>query len=127
MTALSGDPGPGRDGADAAWVARTRAALDDSVDALDAATLSALNRARQRALAQARSARPAWWWPAAFAAAASVALALVLVRPAAPPTPPDPGTMALDARDLELVAAGELELYDDWEFYAWLASQPVDG
>jgi len=112
---------------DATWLARTRATLDDATDALDAATLSRLNRARQRALDVARGPqRPAWLWPVAFAAAASAAIAVVLVRPAPPPGAA-PAAATLDARDLELVAGGDLELYDDWEFYAWLDAQPADG
>lgn len=111
---------------DARWLARTRTALDDDAQAFDAATLSALNRARQRALDVARGTpRRGWLLPLAFAAAASAALAVVLVKPAVTPVAPDPAT--LDATDLELVAGGELELYDDWEFYAWLDAQPADG
>ena len=111
---------------DARWLARTRDALDDDARSFDAATLSALNRARQRALEAARTTpRRGWLLPLAFAAAASAALAVVLVRPAVSPVAPDPAT--LDATDLELVAGGELELYDDWEFYAWLDAQPADG
>lgn len=111
---------------DARWLARTRTALDDDAQAFDAATLSALNRARQRALEVARSTpRRGWLLPLALAAAASAALAVVLVKPVLTPVAPDPAT--LDATDLELVAGGELELYDDWEFYAWLDAQPADG
>ena len=120
---------PARDPADpgdARWLARTRDALDEDARSFDAATLSALNRARQRALDAARTApRRAWLLPVAFAAAASAALAVVLVRPAVAPVAPGPAT--LDATDLELVAGGEVELYDDWEFYAWLDAQPADG
>ena len=118
------DDTAGRD--DARWLARTRTALDDDAQAFDAATLSALNRARQTALDAARTTpRRGWLMPVAFAAAASVALAVVLVRPAVTPVAPGPAT--LDATDLDLVAGGELELYDDWEFYAWLDAQPADG
>ena len=74
---------------DARWLARTRTALDDDAQAFDAATLSALNRARQKALDAARTApRRGWLLPVAFAAAASAALAVVLVRPAVTPVAP---------------------------------------
>lgn len=54
---------------------KVRAELDASEQALDAATLSRLNQARQKALAQGK--KPAWivWVPAA--ATASVVAALI--------------------------------------------------
>jgi len=111
-----------------AWIARTRAALDESVEGIDAATLSALNRGRQRALAVARGRPQRWRWPVAAAAlAASLAVAVTLVRvpPLAPP--PVPTADTLNVRDLELVAGADFELYEDWEFYAWLDGQHADG
>jgi hypothetical protein len=114
---------------DEAWIAASRQALDAGVDELDAATLSRLNRARQLALDAARKPRaPRWLWGAAFATAASCALAvLVLKDPALPP--PLPGDDTLAASDLDLLATdGELALYEDLEFYAWLdAQQSADG
>lgn len=113
---------------DTAWLEAARRELDAGVDAYDAATLSRLNRARQAALEAARTARrPAWRWPVAFAAAASLLVAVVVAPRLAPVAPaPDP---ALGGADLELLAASEdLALYEeDLEFYAWLDAQQPSG
>lgn len=106
-------------------VAATLAALDESAGRLDAATLSALNRGRQRAVDAARTRNPRWTRALALATAASLAVALLLVRPPAPQAPPAADT--LDVRDLELVAEADYELYEDWEFYAWVEAQSADG
>jgi hypothetical protein len=118
---------PLQEPANAALAARARAELDASVAALDAATLSRLNRARQGALDAARRSRHgAWRGPvlAAGAFAAVAALALwQLPRPAVAP-----GAVAPLAEDLALVADGsDLELVEDLEFYAWLDAQSADG
>jgi hypothetical protein len=112
---------------DAAWIEAARRGLDEGVESLDAATLSRLNRARQAALDAARAPRrPAWRWPVAFAAAASLVVAVVLAPRLGPVAPTaDP---ALGGADLELLAASEdLALYEDLEFYAWLDAQQPSG
>lgn len=116
-------PGPSAD-RDAAWLARVRADLDASVQALDGATRSRLNRARQLALAGAGARRwraPAWGVTAATAALA-LALAGTWVHPGrAPVAPTPPDRLLLDAADFDLlVAPDELQLYEDLAFYRWL-------
>jgi len=54
------------------WIERARALLDHSAEAIDASTLSRLNRMRQAALAQHRVARPRWTIGAALAGAAAI-------------------------------------------------------
>lgn len=97
--------------------------LDDSTEHLDAGVQSRLTQARYRALEQGR--KTSWWseWIPkpipAFAAAACVLLALVM-------TLKDPsGTQSENTLDdLELLATtDQLELYEDLEFYAWLAEE----
>lgn len=118
---------------------RARAMLDASVDALDASTLSRLNRARQRALAVAapprRAGRTAW--AAAFATITALVFAGFLIPRATGPTAPSPTSgAATSARpetttiaslangDGEVIAAGDsLDMYEDLEFYAWLDTQ----
>ncbi len=95
-----------------------RRELDQSVEALDAATLSRLNQARQRAL-DAGLGRQVWWRPLAaglaLASVAVLAVSLWLARPAVEP-------QALD--DLELLTAAEpIEFYEELEFYEWLDSE----
>lgn len=126
---LPPDDDPLLDPANARLAARARAELEDSARALDSASLSRLNRARQQALDAARSPRRAGWrWPALALASSGCALVAVLAlwrmpapeseRPAQPPL----------ATDLALIGDGsDLELVEDLEFYAWLDAQSADG
>ena len=108
---------------------RTRRAFDDSVDALDAATLSRLNRARQTALAgRSRDGLTAGWRPVATAATVAV-LAVALWPGQAPEAPsPEPETVVAvaqeDAEDLEIVLQDDhLEMLAELEFYDWVGTE----
>jgi hypothetical protein len=116
-----------RDPASARLAARARAELDASVLALDAATLSRLNRARQRALDAARVPhRAAWRWTALATAACALVAALALWR-LPPPALEAPLAMPA-AADMALIGDGsDLALVEDLEFYAWLDAQSADG
>ena len=101
---------------------RLRAVLEQSTQALDAATLSRLNRARQAALAAAapsarRMSLPLRW---GMALAASAVLAVLLL-----PALQAPSAVAADnSEDFAMIAADvEPALLEDLEFYAWLDSQ----
>ncbi len=101
---------------------RAQRLFDDSVDRLDAATLSRLNRSRRRALAElgaAGAARGHWmrWVPATGVAAA--ALATVMMMNA---RPPDVVQEPVSATDFEMLLDDddELEMLEDLEFYSWL-------
>lgn len=105
--------------------ARTRAAFDASVEALDGRTRSKLNQARQAALNELRTsaARP---WRVGTALAGLSAAVLAVWIAVAQWTPPGPGELALD--DMDLVAeAPHLELLEEVEFYAWVARERSDG
>lgn len=101
--------------------ARAKALFDDSVETLDAATLSRLNQGRQRALQEVRAAGPAghWarWVPAGgLAAAAAVA---VVVWQGAPVE--DTAPAADSAGDFEiLLSEDSLDMLEDLEFYSWI-------
>jgi hypothetical protein len=119
---------------DPAWIRHARALLDESTQALDAATRSRLNRARQAALAQRRSRwRGVGWLPAAgLACSGALLLGLAVwttlraphdAMPVAP-VAALPVAAAADA----LASDDSLEFYQDLEFYAWLdAEQDGDG
>lgn len=97
---------------------KLRAALDAEVDDVTAARLRA---ARLRALARLER-RRRWpvWLGGVTAAGLVVALSLALLKPTDPP-------LTDNAVDFELlVSEGSLELYEDLEFYAWLASRETD-
>ena len=93
--------------------------FDDSVERLDAATLSQLNQRRQAALAEVASkdSRVKWgrWLPAAgVTAAAVVAVVMMQGQPVVDPMP--------DAvTDFEILTSDDnLEMIEELEFYAWL-------
>lgn len=128
---------------------RTRALFDAQVEALDGATATALRARRRDALASAPSRRhAAWWWPASGIATAALAVVLWLPRtggptadPAPPggangpvastpalPTPAEPTVaLPLEAEAARFADTALVELEDDAEFYAWLATVPDDA
>lgn len=128
-----------------------RALFEAQVDAVDGATATALRARRREALASAPPHRRSpWWWPASGVATAALAVVLWLPRTDGP-NPPSAGRPAADdfaasapatppATDPETTAPVEagaaeaarfadaalVELDDDAEFYAWLATVPDD-
>lgn len=107
--------------------ARTKAAFDASVEALDGATRARLARARARALeeldAQRAGARgQRWLVPVAATAAAALAAWLALVQPSQRAAD-SLQVAALGDIDL-LLAEEDLEMIEELEFYAWLEAQP---
>ena len=99
-----------------------KALFDTSVDELDAATLSALNRRRHAALEAARGRRAQWlrWAPAIGVTAAVVAaVMLAMLRPG--------GVETVPASDMDILLGEEsIEMLEDLEFYAWIAAQEED-
>jgi hypothetical protein len=102
------------------WTAQARRVLEDSAQALDAATLSRLNQARQRALAAAMPPQRGGLWARRLAVAASLLLAAALWWPDFSADPGNLGASTLSPEDAELLADDELEMTDELEFYAWL-------
>lgn len=105
---------------------RVRRLLDDSLADFDAATLSRLNQARQKALAALpKPRRWRWWQPALGLALASALMVMLLPQRMIEPTV-TPASDTLSELDMALLDDGdELELLEDLEFYAWL-EQEVD-
>lgn len=93
--------------------------FDESVDRLDAATLSRLNQGRHRALAEldrGQSDRGVWlrWVPVTGVAAAALVTVMVLNGEA-------PNDQPVTASDFEMLLEEEsLEMLDELEFYTWL-------
>ena len=93
--------------------------FDDSVERLDAATLSRLNQSRHRALAELGHAEPRgqWlrWAPAAGIAAAAVVTVVVMRGPDVVDVAP------VTASDFEMLLEEDgFEMFEDLEFYAVL-------
>jgi hypothetical protein len=94
---------------------------------VDAHTQARLAAARRNAITAAR--RPSHvrvWLPAAGAMAACALVAGVMFwRPAAAPAPAQEQQIASGDTDLPLDAdARQMDLYQNLEFYQWLAQQP---
>jgi hypothetical protein len=103
---------------------QAKEAFDQSVDGLDAATLSRLNRGRQAALAEAVRPERAWlrWMPATGVAAA-VLLAVITLQ-----GPGEVDVISAPATDLEILLSEEsIEMLEELEFYSWLATQELEG
>jgi hypothetical protein len=102
------------------FATQAKAYFDDSVQRLDAATLSRLNKGRHQALAHQGRARPVSWfrWMPATGIAAAVLVTMIVIRgPAGGDVIPAPMT----ASDLEILLEEDgLELFEDLEFYSWL-------
>ncbi len=99
--------------------------FDDSVDRLDAATLSRLNQGRHAALDALQGSRPvgAWgrWVPATGVAAAVLVAVMVVRGPNAVDLP------IVSVTDFEILLEGEnLEMLEDLEFYSWLEASDLE-
>jgi hypothetical protein len=111
---------------DEAWIGRARELLDASADALDATTLSRLNRARHAALAQRRRMPRPWLLGAGVAGIAAAVFGIAiglhdLLR--------DNASAPLQPADIEMLTGDDdaLDLSENLDFYAWLERQPGDS
>lgn len=111
---------------DEQFSSEAKAAFDESVDALDAATLSKLNRGRQRALEELERPGRRWstWAPATGVAAA----VLVAVMIAQSPVSIDATELPAAVADMEiLLGEDSIEMLENLEFYSWLDAAELDG
>ena len=105
-----------------------RRLFDESVEQLDAATLSRLNRGRQEALAELERAAPMrhWmrWAPAAGVAAAAVFAVMLMQQPGVDEAIDVHGAAA----DFELLMEDDaLEMFEDLEFYVLMDGLEENG
>jgi len=101
--------------------AQAKALFDDSVERLDAATLSRLNQGRQQALQATRETGSggewARWVPAGGLAAAAVVAVVVWQGAPVERSAPAAGT----ATDFEIMLSEDsLDMLEDLEFYSWM-------
>lgn len=112
---------------DSVFISKVKNALDRSADALDAKTRTRLRAVRHEALAQTRVPRvfsPRWLVPAGAVATLTVVAALGLWW--MPPTAPPPMAASVEEAEL-LFATDNLELYQNLDFYKWLAAKERPG
>lgn len=103
---------------------RAKKAFDRSVDELDAATLSRLNRGRQAALSELERPNRQWlrWMPATGVAAAVVLVMITFQGPG------EIGVINAPATDLDILLSEEsIEMLEELEFYSWLDTQEFDS
>ena len=103
-----------------------KAAFDASVEKLDAATLSKLNRGRQQALAELERPGRRWsmWAPATGVAAA----ALVAVMITQSPLTVDEAELPAAVADMEILLGDDsIEMLEELEFYSWLDIAETEG
>jgi hypothetical protein len=94
-----------------------RLALDDSVESLDANTLSKIRQIRAQAVDKAGASQSDW--PTIMTRALATACVMVFAVMILLKSPAPTQTVPLD--DLDLISSSEsLELYEDLEFYEWL-------
>lgn len=98
---------------------QAKALFDESVDKLDAATLSRLNQGRHRALAELdrETSQPGIWlrWVPVTGVAAAALVTVLVMNGEAPVEQP------VTASDFEmLLEEDSLEMLDELEFYTWL-------
>ena len=108
---------------DEKFVDEAKALFDESVERLDAATLSTLNRNRHAALERARGARVQWLrWAPATGVAAVVIVAVMLALPGN-----GVDTIPSATSDVDILLGEEsIEMLEDLEFYVWLDMQEDD-
>lgn len=98
---------------------KVKAIFDESVDGLDAATLSKLNRSRHEALAELERPERRWsrWMPATGVAAAVLVAVMMLQSPTAINEVGGPTIVT----DMEiLLGEDSIDMLEDLEFYSWI-------
>lgn len=109
-----------------AFLQHTREQLDDSVNSLDAATLSRLNQARQKAL---NTPRPNFFLATgtgAVFASFTVAVLIVLLWTTMS-SPPREQQLAQQYEDIDMLTSdADLDLLEDLEFVSWLIEENMD-
>ena len=114
---------------DETFARQAGAQLRDSTEHLDAATLSRLNRARQRALDEMPGRMRTGWWGAAGVTAVAATVVVGIWQSSGPPDPSmPPSIVANDMDDFELLLEeGDLEMIEDLEFFAWPATEDLES
>ena len=114
---------------DKQFVENAQELFADSVERLDAATLSKLNRGRQAAIAEisTTASHYRWlrWMPATGLAAAAIVAVVMLQGPATVDLPD--GTESA-ATDFEILLGDDsLEMIEELEFYSWIDVADLDA
>ncbi len=105
---------------------RARSLFEASVERLDAATVSRLNRQRRLALAELARARTVARWALLLPAMGIVAAAILTVMIFPDPEPVNV-TATVTGADFELLLDQDaLEMLEELDFYSWLEAQDFE-
>jgi hypothetical protein len=97
-----------------------RQKLDQSCNALDGQTLSRLNRIRHAALERKQARASRMLLP--FGGFVTACVLVVSVMMFGPTRAPETEAVASPLEDIEILTSSDsLDLYEDYEFYQWLA------
>ena len=99
--------------------------FDESVERLDAATLSRLNRSQTSSACRGETPGAQWsrWMPVTAGAAATVLVAVMVMR-----GPGSDDVFEPSAADFELLLSEEsIEMLEELEFYTWLATVDMEA
>jgi Protein of unknown function (DUF3619) len=103
-------------------------ALDESIEHLDAATLSRLNQARHRALASRHRHRNSLQW---LTAGSMAAIAIAILASRLLLTAPDTQTDNMPIASIDdaefIVVSEDIELLENLDFVAWMVTQGNTG
>ncbi len=98
--------------------------LNDSAESIDANTLSRVRQIRAQAVARAEIRQHSWSGVMTGALATSCVMVFTIMILLRSPTPIE----NLPVDDLDLISSSEsLELYEDLEFYEWLAEDVLQS
>ena len=101
-----------------------RQALDESVDALDANTLSRIRQIRAQAIEKVEARHVNWFGIMTGALATACVMVFAVMILLQSPTTIQP----VQVDDLELISSSDnLELFEDLEFYEWLDEYELPG
>ncbi|HTP67017.1 MAG TPA: DUF3619 family protein [Geobacteraceae bacterium] len=103
---------------------KVRKALDRSVADLDGRTVEGLRRARMAAVAAAETEKPPWFAVHRWLTAGGVAaFAVLVVAVSLWFVVPGRNQTVAQVEDMDILASNEhMEIYEDMDFYQWLAA-----
>jgi hypothetical protein len=113
---------------DAVFVERVKRALDEGTERLAPGVISGLNQVRYRALKAAdrtQSPQPRWM---AVKLAGVMAACCTILAIGLWVQPPAPSPMSAALADVEILAGEDgFELYEELDFFTWLAQERADA
>jgi len=110
------------------FLENAKTVLDQDAEDLDGATVSRLRQLRYAALEKSETIGPNWWQRFRLPAAALITASLIAIVLGVQMKTPADLKAANPIEDIEILASNEqLDLYEDFDFYTWLAEAQQDA